>query len=161
MKIKNILIFAALTGTLCACSDLFEPAIENAQSEEQIFTNAESAVGLLGYAYAMLPFETKSATDIATDDAVTNDLENANRLMAQGKWTANNDPISQWQARKATIQYINTLISYITMLDVGLLYCVFGEDLFYFLFIKDISIAIRHSIGNYNPSNIKFIRHKF
>ena len=117
MKIKNILIFAALTGTLCACSDLFEPAIENAQSEEQIFTNAESAVGLLGYAYAMLPFETKSATDIATDDAVTNDLENANRLMAQGKWTANNDPVSQWQARKATIQYLNTLIKNIDQVN--------------------------------------------
>lgn len=110
MKIKNIFIIAALAGTLCACSDLFEPAVENAQSEEQVFTNAESAIGLLGYAYAMLPFETKSATDISTDDAVTNDLTSTNRQMAQGKWTANNDPLSQWQARKATIQYLNTLI---------------------------------------------------
>ena len=110
MKIKNIFIIAALAGTLCACSDLFEPAVENAQSEEQVFTNAESAVGLLGYAYAMLPFETKSTTDIATDDAVTNDMESTNRQLAQGKWTANNDPLSQWQARKATIQYLNTLI---------------------------------------------------
>ena len=110
MKIKNIFILAALTASLCACSDLFEPAVENAQSEEQVFTNAESAIGLLGYAYAMLPFETKSATDIATDDAVTNDLESTNRQLAQGKWTANNDPLSQWQARKATIQYLNTLI---------------------------------------------------
>ena len=110
MKIKNILMLVALSGTLCACSDLFEPAVENAQSEEQIFTNAESAVGLLGYAYAMIPFETKSATDIATDDAVTNNLDDNYRLMSQGKWTATNDPVSQWQSRKATIQYLNTLI---------------------------------------------------
>ena len=117
MKIKNILMLAALTASLCACSDLFEPAVENAQSEEQVFTNAESAIGLLGYAYAMLPFETKSATDIATDDAVTNDMESTNRQLAQGKWTANNDPLSQWQARKATIQYLNTLIKNIEVVN--------------------------------------------
>ncbi|MBR2063561.1 MAG: RagB/SusD family nutrient uptake outer membrane protein [Bacteroidales bacterium] len=110
MKIKNILILAALVGSFSACADLIEPALENIQTEEQMFRDPSSAQGILGYAYANLPFETKSTTDIATDDAVTNDLGNNLRAMAQGTWTANNNPVSQWDARKSTIQYLNLFI---------------------------------------------------
>ncbi len=111
MKIKNILILSALVCSFCACEDLFNPALENVKGEEQIFTSPNSAMGILGYAYAMLPFETKSTTDVATDDAVTNDLGSSYRSMALGSWTSANDPMSQWQARKATIQYINLFLS--------------------------------------------------
>ena len=106
MKIKNILILAILAGSFCACSDLINPSVQNAQSAEQMFEDAASAQGILGYGYANLPFETKSTTDIATDDAVTNDLGSGYRSMAQGTWAANNDPMSQWQARRITIQYM-------------------------------------------------------
>ena len=75
-----------------------------------MFEDAASAQGILGYGYANLPFETKSTTDIATDDAVTNDLGSAYRSMAQGTWAANNDPMSQWQARRITIQYMNIFL---------------------------------------------------
>ncbi len=111
MKIKNILILSLLVCTFSACEGLFEPALENVKGEDQMFTHPNSAMGILGYAYAMLPFETKSTTDVATDDAVTNDSGSAYRTMAQGSWTANNDPVSQWQARKATIQYINLFLA--------------------------------------------------
>ncbi len=111
MKIKNILIISALACSLCACEDLFTPALENVKDEDQIFTSPNSAMGILGYAYAMLPFETKSTTDVATDDAVTNDLGSSYRSMALGSWTSANDPMSQWQARKATIQYINLFLA--------------------------------------------------
>lgn len=111
MKLKNILAFVALVTTFSACDDLFEPSVENAQTADVVFQNATSAQGILGYAYANLPFETKSTTDIATDDAVTNDLESTYRKMAQGSWTASNDPMSQWIARKATIQYLNVFLS--------------------------------------------------
>lgn len=110
MKIKNILILAILTGSFCACADLINPSEQNAQTEEQMFKDPSSAMGILGYAYGNLPFETKSTTDIATDDAVTNDLGNNYRSMAQGTWAANNDPMSQWQARKITIQYLNLFL---------------------------------------------------
>lgn len=111
MKLKNILAFVALVTTFSACDDLFEPSVENAQTADVVFQNASSAQGILGYAYAQLPFETKSTTDIATDDAVTNDLESGYRKMAQGSWTASNDPMSQWVARKATIQYLNVFLA--------------------------------------------------
>lgn len=110
MKLKNILAFVALVTTFSACDDLFEPSVENAQTVDVVFQNPSSAQGILGYAYANLPFETKSTTDIATDDAVTNDLDNNYRKMAQGSWTATNDPVSQWVARKATIQYLNIFL---------------------------------------------------
>lgn len=110
MKIKNILILAILAGSFCACSDLINPSVQNAQSAEQMFEDASSAQGILGYGYANLPFETKSTTDIATDDAVTNELGSAYRSMAQGTWAANNDPMSQWQARRITIQYMNIFL---------------------------------------------------
>lgn len=112
MKLKNIITFVALVTTLSSCADLFEPSLENAKTEEQMFSHPTYAMGVLGYAYAMLPFETKSTTDIATDDAVTNNIapDNAQRNMALGSWTANNDPVSQWQARKAAIQYLNLFL---------------------------------------------------
>jgi len=110
MKLKNIIAFVALVTTFSACDDLFEPSVENAQTADVVFQNASSAQGILGYAYANLPFETKSTTDIATDDAVTNDLESDYRKMAQGSWTASYDPMSQWVARKATIQYLNVFL---------------------------------------------------
>jgi hypothetical protein len=40
-----------------------------------MLTDPNYAVGLLGYGYAMLPYENTSVSDIATDDAVTNDKE--------------------------------------------------------------------------------------
>jgi len=110
MKLKNIIAFVALVTTFSACDDLFEPSVENAQTVDVVFQNASSAQGILGYAYANLPFETKSTTDIATDDAVTNDLDNSYRAMAQGSWAATNDPMSQWVARKSTIQYLNIFL---------------------------------------------------
>ena len=113
MKIKNILVLAILAGSFCACADLINPSVQNAQTEEQMFKDASSAQGILGYGYANLPFETKSTTDIATDDAVTNDLGNTYRSMAQGTWAANNDPMSQWQARKITIQYMNLFLKHV------------------------------------------------
>ena len=110
MKLKNIITFVALVTTFSACDDLFDPALENAQTIDQVFQNATSAQGILGYAYANLPVETKSTTDVATDDAVTNNLDSGYRDMALGSWTSNNDPMSQWVARKATIQYLNIFL---------------------------------------------------
>ena len=120
MKIKNIFVLAILVGSFCACADLIDPSEQNAQTEEQMFKDPSSAQGILGYGYGNLPFETKSTTDIATDDAVTNNLstdlsipEVSIRMMSQGTWAANNDPISQWQGRKIAIQYLNLFLKHV------------------------------------------------
>lgn len=110
MKAKNIFILAALSLTFASCSDLFEPAQENNRNLDEIYNEPTYAQGLLGYGYAMLPYSTKSVTDVATDDAVSNDLSNSYLKMATGSWTANNDPMNKWTSCRASIQYLNIFL---------------------------------------------------
>lgn len=110
MKVKNIFILAAMSLTLASCSDLFEPAEENNRGLDEIYNEPTYAQGLLGYGYAMLPYNTKSVTDVATDDAVSNDLTNGYLKMATGSWTANSDPMSKWTTGRASIQYLNIFL---------------------------------------------------
>ncbi len=110
MKLKNIVILMALLPILTACEDMFSPAEENNRGIDQMYTEPTYAQGLLGYAYAMLPYDTKSTTDVATDDAVTNDLGSNYLKMNLGSWAANNNPMTQWQSRRATIQYLNLFL---------------------------------------------------
>lgn len=110
MKVKNIILLAALSLTFASCSDLFEPAEENNRGVEAMLKEPTFAQGLLGYAYSHLPYSNSSETDIATDDAVTNDLSNSYLKMAQGAWAANNNPMSQWDGRRIVIQYLNQFI---------------------------------------------------
>lgn len=117
MKLRNIFLLTALSVSLVGCDDLFEPALENNRNVEDMFNDPNYATGLLGYGYAMLPYDNSSVSDVATDDAVTNDKESAYLKMALGAWTANNNPMEQWQARKATIQYLNTFLSIVSQVS--------------------------------------------
>ena len=82
MKLKNIVIVASAVLTLSSCADLFEPAIENKQDLSQMFKDKEFARGILGSAYLQLPYNSTSVSDVATDDAVSND--NANKESVAG-----------------------------------------------------------------------------
>ena len=110
MKAKKIMILAALSLTLASCSDLFEPAQENNRKLDEIYNEPTLAQGLLGYAYATLPYSTKSVSDVATDDAVSNDLSNSYLKMGTGSWAANNDPMSKWTGCRASIQNLNIFL---------------------------------------------------
>ena len=50
MKLKNIILSTALLVGFCACDDLFEPAIENHKTVEDLENMPAWAVGLLGHA---------------------------------------------------------------------------------------------------------------
>ena len=117
MKINKLFILAALSLSLVSCSDLFEPAQENNRSLDEIYEEPTYAQGLLGYAYAMLPYNTKSVTDVATDDAVSNDLSNPYLKMATGSWAANNDPMNKWTSCRASIQYLNIFLQEVDKVD--------------------------------------------
>lgn len=110
MKLRNIILSTVLLATLSACEDMFEPAKENNRGVEEMLSDPNYAVGLLGYGYAMLPYSNSSVSDVATDDAVTNDKESGYSRMALGTWAANSNPMEQWEARKAVIQYLNTFL---------------------------------------------------
>ncbi|MCR5139243.1 MAG: RagB/SusD family nutrient uptake outer membrane protein [Bacteroidaceae bacterium] len=112
MKTRNIIGYLCGVLALCACADMFEPADENNRPEEAMYEESKYAHGLLMYGYGQLPYLTTTQTDIATDDAVTNLAAGALWNMAtSGTWTADNNPVSRWDACKDGIQYLNLFLS--------------------------------------------------
>ena len=92
---------------LSSCDDLFTPADENTRQEDAMIEESEYAHGLLMYGYDRLPYLTTTTTDIATDDAVTNQMNSGYLNMATGTWASDNNPMSVWDNCKDGIQYVN------------------------------------------------------
>ncbi|MBR3472873.1 MAG: RagB/SusD family nutrient uptake outer membrane protein [Prevotella sp.] len=65
------------------------------------------AHGLLMHGYECLPYITTTQTDIATDDAVSNQTGTNLVNMATGSWASDYNPMSQWDKCKEGIQYVN------------------------------------------------------
>ena len=95
---------------LCSCDDMFTPADENNRQMEDLAKESSYAHGLLIYGYDRLPYITTTQTDVATDDAVTIQKNSAYLNMATGTWASDNNPMSQWDACKDGIQYINSFL---------------------------------------------------
>lgn len=110
MKLKNIILFSAATMVLASCEDLFEPAIENNQDITSMYKDADFARGILDNAYLVLPYSDSPNSDLATDDAVSNDATNSYKKMAVGGWAANSNPVNTWEGSYHAIQYCNLMI---------------------------------------------------
>lgn len=110
MKNKKILFLASIIMVLSACDDLLEPAIENTRGLEAAREEARFAHGLLIAAYARIPTNGWSLSEMATDDAVSSDEDHQFSMIATGQWTSNNDPLNQWTNSKAAIQYLNLML---------------------------------------------------
>jgi starch-binding outer membrane protein, SusD/RagB family len=108
---KNPLTLLALLLLVTACEDVFFPAKENIRGLDAMYQEPGYAQGILANAYILLPYSASPDTDVATDDAVSNNIDNAFLQMASGAWSANNDPTSQWQGRKNAIQYLNLFLA--------------------------------------------------
>ena len=108
---KTLFICLAVAALTAGCDDLFTPAVENIKELEDGRTDPQFAEGILANAYTRNPYNAQSFNDVATDDAVTNQTDNTYLLMATGSWTANNNPVNQWDGCKAAIQYINMFLS--------------------------------------------------
>lgn len=104
-------LFPLSSFLFTSCDDMFEPADENNRQEDAMYEESKYAHGLLIYGYDRLPYITTTQTDVATDDAVTNNLNSAYRNMAMGTWAADKDPMSQWSSCKDGIQYVNLFLS--------------------------------------------------
>lgn len=113
-NIKTLLIAGigccGVAAAFTSCDDLFEPALENNKDITQMYTDPQFARGLLDNAYLILPYDGSPSTDVATDDAVSNDNDNDYKKMATGSWASNMNPVSQWDARYHAIQYCNIMI---------------------------------------------------
>lgn len=111
MKTRNIILYFIGLLAFCSCQDMFEPADENNRQLEDLAEESKYAHGLLMYAYDRLPYITTTQTDVATDDAVTNDKGSGYLSMATGSWRADSNPMSQWDGCKDGIQYVNLFLS--------------------------------------------------
>lgn len=110
--IKYTLLVLLFTG-LFAC-EMFEPIDENRLSGEYIGRDPESAEGILLQGYTGLQNQ-YSFLDVATDDAVTNQLNSGYKRMATGELTAQFTPVYRWD-KFETIFYINMFLD---ILDEG------------------------------------------
>ena len=111
MKIRNIIFYLFGLLAFCSCDDMFTPAEENKRQLEDLSEESTYAHGLLIFAYERLPYTRTTQTDVATDDAVTNQLSNVYLNMATGAWASDNDPMTQWDNCKHGIQYTNLFLS--------------------------------------------------
>ena len=113
-KFVKYIAVASIVSGLTACDDLFEPAIENIKDENFIDVQANYADEILRSAYILMPFPGDPVNDVATDDAVSNDIENAYKTMAEGAWTSQTSvSVDNWRDRNASIQYCNLLLDHI------------------------------------------------
>lgn len=108
---KNIVKYIAISALMVpmiSCDDLFEPAIENIKDPSMIESDANYADAILGSAYILMPFSGSPVSDVATDDAVSNDIDNAWLKLAGGAWTSRTGVSNDnWRDRNASIQYCN------------------------------------------------------
>lgn len=110
MKLK-IIFFISVLFVFYSCEDLIEPAIENNRGLEDMYAEAEFAQGILLNAYTRLPGNSWSFNDVATDDAVTNDITSGYLKAATGQWASNNNPFDQWTNSRSAIQYLNLFLA--------------------------------------------------
>ena len=91
-KVAILTIIAPLMASLVGCDDAFNPAVENHKLPEELEHMPQWAVGLLGHAYISNPLGMEAENwkwwSVATDDAVSNDVDTQFRLMAGGAWRA-------------------------------------------------------------------------
>ncbi len=96
--------------SLFSCEKFLEPLNENLVDSDQIVKYREYAEGILLTAYINLPKEYYFYSDIASDDAVTNDRNSSYRRMATGEWKASYYPLSEWESAYTQIYYLNKFI---------------------------------------------------
>ena len=114
-KVAILTIIAPMMASLVSCDDAFSPAVENHKDMSQLEDMPQWAVGLLGHAYISNPLGQNADqwwkwTEVATDDAVINDVNNQYRRMALGSWRADNNPMENWRYLRGSWQYINQMI---------------------------------------------------
>ena len=113
-KFAVVSLIATFMLSLTSCDDLFDPALENHKVPAELEDMPTWATGLLGHAYIGIPFGSGATdwkwTEVATDDAVSNDVDNDYRSMAAGSWRADRNPVETWRYLRGSWQYINQFI---------------------------------------------------
>ncbi len=118
---KNIIKYFAAASVmfgLASCDDLFDPAIENVKDENSMITEPNYADAILGSAYILMPYPGSPENDVATDDAVSNKMDNDYLKIAGGAWTSQTGvSVNNWRDRNASIQYCNLFLERVDQIE--------------------------------------------
>jgi hypothetical protein len=107
---KKILILITVGVMFAGCKKTLSPLDDNHRTLESIYRDPYFAEGILMNAYTRLPTNGYSFTEVATDDAVTNDKFSNLLNMAIGTWSAANNPVEQWNNSYTAIMYVNLFL---------------------------------------------------
>ncbi|MBR1576100.1 MAG: RagB/SusD family nutrient uptake outer membrane protein [Bacteroidales bacterium] len=101
----------ASLGFVAGCDDPFNPEENFRMNIDQVISRPQYAEGLLDYAYTQLPYRTFRFDEVATDDAVSNQISNTYRAMATGAWTALSNAQDMWTVCYRSIMNINDFLT--------------------------------------------------
>jgi starch-binding outer membrane protein, SusD/RagB family len=110
MITKKLLVLLVVGMVFASCKKNLTPLDDNHRTLEDIYPDAGYAEGVLLNAYSRLPTNNWSFTEVATDDAVTNDKVSQLLSMATGSWSAAFNPVEQWNNSYTAINYINLFL---------------------------------------------------
>jgi hypothetical protein len=107
---KKLLVLFVVGIVFAGCKKNLAPLDDNHRTLEDIYSDPYYAEGILMNAYNRLPTNSYSFSEVATDDAVTNDKFNPLLNMATGSWSASNNPVDQWNNSYTAIMYLNLFL---------------------------------------------------
>ena len=109
-KINILIIFMVMLVFAGCVKDMFSPASDNHSTLQRIYEDPNFAEGLLMTAYNKLPNNSYTFSEVATDDAVTNDKFSTFLQMGTGMWSSQNNPMEQWKNSYSAIMYLNKFL---------------------------------------------------
>jgi len=111
---KLIITFVLLAIGVSSCTDFLTESNEDSRLTPEIaWSSPKSAEGVLLAVYANLPSEYSAKDDWATDDMVTNLLNDATVGMATGGWTAIQNPLSNYNDMYTNFAQINDFLAHV------------------------------------------------
>lgn len=115
MNSFKIFLLILLVGLgLGACNNNFlTPDLDNQYTKDRFLKDPAYALGMMlnGYSTSSALPGAYPFDEVATDDAVSNDVGNAYLRMATGEWSAIYDPTSVWSSAYRAILNINYFLS--------------------------------------------------
>jgi starch-binding outer membrane protein, SusD/RagB family len=112
-KIFLLILLVGFGLGACENNPMLKPALDNQYSKDRFYDDPAWALGLMLNAYDVsTAFPTEYPFDeVATDDAVSNDVSNNYLRMATGEWTALFDPSNVWGGAYTAILNLNYFLT--------------------------------------------------
>ena len=112
--IKYTFITALLAGIVCSCSDMLDTKLTNEWSEDDTWTNAEKAQGVLLSVYQDVMISPDNwdgnFLDAATDNALTRNNSSSVYRAGQGAFSYSTNPLGIWSKCYKQFQKIHTFL---------------------------------------------------